>query len=87
MHIYLLCATGNLVKINYVIVAWISVVMYILVIICVNTFYLPSGTGDIETPPVRPSVTFCFRTVTLIHIALFSRNFAGICTMSRGCAV
>ena len=54
------------------------------------------GTGDIETPQcvylsvrpsVHPSVTFSFRTVTPIRIAVFSRNFAGTCTISWGCAV
>ena len=53
------------------------------------------GTGDIATPPVRPSVclsvrlsvTFSFRTVTQKRIAVFSRNFAGTCTKSWGCAV
>ena len=65
--------------------------------------YLPrrrrTGTGDIAMPPVclsvrpsvclsvRPSVTFSFRTVTQKRIDVFSRNFAGTCTMSRGCAV
>ena len=33
------------------------------------------------------SVTFSFRTVTRKCIAVFSRNFAGMCTMSWGCAV
>ena len=66
-------------------------------------FYLPRrrwpGTGDIATPPVHPSVclsvcpsvclsvTFSFRTVTKKRIDVFSRNFAGMCTMSWGCAV
>ena len=58
-------------------------------------YYLPRrrrpGTGDIATPPVRPSVclsvTFSFRTVTQKRIDVFSRNFAGTCTMSWGCAV
>ena len=53
------------------------------------------GTGDIATPPVRlsvrpsvcPSVTFSFRTVTQKRMAVFSRNFAGTCTKSWGCAV
>ena len=59
--------------------------------------YLPRrrrpGMGDIATPPVRlclsvrPSVTFSFRTVTQKRIDVFSRNFAGMCTMSWGCAV
>ena len=52
---------------------------------------LGPGTGDIATPPVRPSVrpsvTFSFRTVTQKRIAVFSRNFAGMCTKSWGCAV
>ena len=34
-----------------------------------------------------PSVTFSFCTVTRKHIAVFSQNFAGMCTMSWGCAV
>ena len=33
-------------------------------------------------PSVRPSVTFSFRTVTEKRIDVFSRNFAGTCTMS-----
>ena len=49
------------------------------------------GTGDIATPPVRPSVrlsvTFSFRTVTRKRIDAFSRNFAATCTKSWGCAV
>ena len=68
-----------------------------------SCFYLPRrrrpGTGDIATPPiclsVRPSVcpsvclsvTFSFRTVTQKRIDVFSRNVAGMCTMSWGCAV
>ena len=44
-----------------------------------------------NAPPVRLSVrlsvTFSFRTVTQKRIDLFSRNFAGTCTMSWGCAV
>ena len=36
---------------------------------------------------VRPSVPFSFRTVTQKRIDVFSRNFAGMCTMSWGCAV
>ena len=36
---------------------------------------------------VRLSVTFSFRTVTQKRIAVFSRNFAGTCTKSWGCAV
>ena len=36
---------------------------------------------------VCPSVTFSFRTVTQKRIAVFSRNFAGTCTKSWGCAV
>ena len=35
-------------------------------------------------PSVRPSVTFSFRTVTKKRINVFSRNFAGMCTMARG---
>ena len=66
-------------------------------------YYLPRrqrpGTGDIAMPPVRPSVclsvcpsvclsvTFSFRTVTQKRIDVFSRNFAGMCTKSWGCAV
>ena len=38
-------------------------------------------------PSVRLSVTFSFRTVTQKRIAVFSRNFAGTCTKSWGCAV
>ena len=42
-------------------------------------------------PSVRPSVclsvTFSFRTVTQKRIAVFSRNFADMCTKSWGCAV
>ena len=36
---------------------------------------------------VRLSVTFSFRTVTKKRIDVFSRNFAGTCTKSWGCAV
>ena len=36
---------------------------------------------------VCPSVTFSFRTVTQKRIDVFSQNFAGMCTMSWGCAV
>ena len=36
---------------------------------------------------VRLSVMFSFRTVTQKRIAVFSRNFAGTCTKSWGCAV
>ena len=57
----------------------------------INYYYLPRhrrpGTGDIATPPVCPSVTFSFRTVTQKRIDVFSRNFAGTCTMSWGYAV
>ena len=49
-------------------------------------FYLPRrrrpGPGDIAT--VCPSVTFSFRTVTQKRIDVFSRNFAGTCTMTWG---
>ena len=38
-------------------------------------------------PSICPSVTFSFRTVTQKLIDVFSRNFAGTCTMSWGCAV
>ena len=38
-------------------------------------------------PSVCPSVTFSFRTVTQKRMAVFSRNFAGTCTKSWGCAV
>ena len=57
---------------------------------------LGPGMGDIAMPPsvclsVHPSVclsvTFSFRTVTRKRIDVFSRNFAGTCTMSWGCAV
>ena len=41
-----------------------------------------------NAPPPRlslcPSVTFSFRTVTQKRIDVFSRNFAGTCTMSWG---
>ena len=58
----------------------------------------PEGPGReiLQRPPsvclsVRPSVclsiTFSFRTVTQKRIDVFSRNFAGMCTMSRECAV
>ena len=72
--------------------------VYCLLILIINSFhcYLPRrrrpGTGDIATPPVclsvRPSVclsvTFSFRTVTQKRIDVFSRNFAGTCTMTWG---
>ena len=38
-------------------------------------------------PSVRLSVTFSFRTVTQKRIAVFSRNFAGTCTMGVCCIV
>ena len=38
-------------------------------------------------PSVCLSVTFSFRTVTQKRIAVFSRNFADMCTKSWGCAV
>ena len=38
-------------------------------------------------PSVCLSITFSFRTVTKKLIDVFSRNFAGMCTMSWGCAV
>ena len=38
-------------------------------------------------PSIRPSITFSFRTVTQKRIYVFSQNFAGMCTMSWGCAV
>ena len=38
-------------------------------------------------PSVCLSVTFSFRTVTQKRIDVISRNFAGMCTMSWGCAV
>ena len=38
-------------------------------------------------PSVCPSVTFSFRTVTQKRNDVFSRNFAGTCTMSGGCVV
>ena len=46
------------------------------------------GREILQRPPsVRLSVTFSFRTVTQKHIDVFSLNFAGMCTMSWGCAV
>ena len=60
-------------------------------IIFISRRAIGRGTGDIATPPVRPSVrlsvTFSFRTATRKRIDVFSRNFAGTCTMSWGCAV
>ena len=60
-------------------------------------YYLPRrrrpGTGDIATPPVRLSVrpSVCpsrlVFALTQKRIDVFSRNFAGTCTMSWGCAV
>ena len=42
--------------------------------------------GDIATPPVGPSVcpsvTLSFCTVTRKCIAVFFKNFAGMCTMA-----
>ena len=64
-----------------------------------NVFIISRGaegrTGDIAMPPVCPSVcpsvclsvTFSFRTVTQKRIDVFSRNFAGTCTMSWGCCI
>ena len=46
------------------------------------------GREILQCPPsVCLSVTFSFRTVTRKRINVFSRNFAGTCTMSWGCAV
>ena len=46
------------------------------------------GREILQRPPsVCLSVTFSFRTVTQKRIAVFSRNFAGTCTKSWGCAV
>ena len=50
------------------------------------------GREILQRPPsvrlsVCLSVTFSFRTVTQKRIDVFSRNFAGTCTMSWGCAV
>ena len=47
------------------------------------------GREILQRPPsvrlsVRLSVTFSFRTVTQKRIDVFSRNFAGMCTMSWG---
>ena len=43
------------------------------------------GTGDIEPPSsVCPIVTFSFHSVIRTRITVFSRNFAGVCTMSWG---
>ena len=58
---------------------------------CFASCYLPPcrrpGMGDIATPPVCPSVTFSFHTVTRKRIDVFSRNFPGTCTMLWGCAM
>ena len=64
--------------------------------VCPN-YYLPPvpqarGREILQRPPsvrpsVCPSVTFSFRTLTQKRIAVFSRNFAGTCTKSWGCAV
>ena len=45
------------------------------------------GREILQRPPVRLSVTFSFGTVTQKRIDVFSRNFAGMCAMSWGCAV
>ena len=50
------------------------------------------GREILQRPPsvrlsVCLSVTFSFRTVTQKRIDVFSRNFAGTCTKSWGCAV
>ena len=61
-----------------------------------DAIFISRGAGgpgrEILQPPsvclsVCPSVTFSFRTVTQKRIAVFSRNFAGTCTKSWGCAV
>ena len=36
---------------------------------------------------ICPSVTFSFRTVTQKRMDVFSRNFAGMCTMSGACCI
>ena len=49
------------------------------------TFRRAEGPGrEIWKRPVHPSVTFRFRTETKKCIALFPRNFAGMCTMLWG---
>ena len=63
----------------------------------VHLFFISRGAEGpgreiLQRPPsvrlsVRLSVTFSFRTVTQKRIAVFSRNFAGTCTKSWGCAV
>ena len=54
-------------------------------------YYLPPREGPgleiLKRLSVRPSVCPSFRTVTRKRIAVFSRNFAGMCTMSWGCVV
>ena len=40
--------------------------------------------GRYWNAPTRPSVTFSFRTVIRKCMAVFSRNYAGTCTMSWG---
>ena len=64
---------------------------------CVNGVFISRGAEGpgrviLQRPPsvrlsVCLSVTFSFRTVTQKRIDVFSRNFAGMCTMSWGCAV
>ena len=70
----------------------ISCVYVYIILILSPAGAVGPGTGDIATPAsvclsVRPSVTFSFRTATPKRIAVFSRNFAGTCTKSWGCAV
>ena len=46
--------------------------------------YLPlfkPGTGDIEMPPIRLSVTFSFCPATRKRIAVFSQKISGMCSL------
>ena len=53
-------------------------------------YYLPLHKGpgqEILNPPPPPSVCLSVRLETRKRIDIFSRNFAGMCTMSWGCVL
>ena len=86
MYVYYICCKLEINSLSFI----------VIVIVC--TLFVVSrraegpGREILQHPPsvhpsVRPSGTFNFRTVTQKRIDVFSQNFAGMCTMSWGCAV
>ena len=67
------------------------IVIHVLLVYLISQWLLSHAEGPgraiLHALSVRPSVMFTFRTLTRKRIAVFSRNFAGTCTMSWGCAV